>query len=248
LKYRSRGSSSPTVVASVASQRRARFGFCSLSDAIRKDSVQGIRMALEEDPLAACRPLPDNQEAPVVAAVRCCCSPEVLAALLQGGADPDAMGADRMPALELVSRVHHMPLATWAGSEEAATMWMSMPGARVNFPSDRMSEERCCAYARWLLAFGANKSRLDAEGASSADHAQRSGRTQLADLIRHWGGEEARALRALTRSRGACSSIRSCRQQHLHGATTAHRKCLLCLPEAVHDIVRDILAPMPALS
>jgi len=249
------GSSPPSTLKFSASWCRSRFGFPSLSEAIRTDNVEGVRTALEDDPLAACRPLPDTQEYPIVAAVRCCCSLEVLAVLLQQGVDPDDMGADRITALEAVSRAQDVPPAV-AGFDsplfgpawqKITTEWVSMPGAFLNFPRERMSEERCCSYAIWLLAFGADKSRLDAQGLSCRDHAQRNGRTQLADLLCHWGGVEARSLRALARSCVSAPSECCCRRRHTHGTATARHRCLLCLPSVVHDIVCDMLAPMPTL-
>lgn len=207
----------------------------SLRDAIRKDCPVAVLAALDEDPCAAGKPLSCDQSWPLSAAVRRGCSAQLLAVLLLHGADVDAASTDGFTALDLVARM-----------DVQSTF---VPGPSWTMASVRLREERCCAQAALLLAFGAQAGRKDQDGLSAADHAEKANRFQLARLLRHWGGEEARAFRSLA---GFCSHSPGSRTSGVNPgfaestcvpSASAH---MACLPAIAVDRVCEMLAPVPA--
>jgi len=270
----------------------------SLREALRSDSAPAVRAALDDDPLAALRPL-QSQEPPVLAAIRGVCSVKVLAALLQGGADANATGPDRVTPLRLLASAPSSRLWAATGPPAAvppasigtaaaaakppaaqhlcwgpASRWQQQQlrlQQQWQQPSDRslevtcfgelglpalqpcLSEARRCAYAVCLLSFGAGAGPGRAEDRhQAAAAAEASGWPKLACLLRHWGGEEATALRVLGRSKRCCclganvdSSVLVPKPDGLcEGfARSQQHVCLLSLPDAALARVRALLAP-----
>jgi len=176
----------------------------TLSDAIRRNKVSVIQSLLEDDPWVAQTPLPDTQAPPILAAVRCCSSTQLLTVLLRAGARADDIDSVGLTALQTISQV--APLEQTSSPElspgKALQMpaWTEMcriPGVEHRVCSTQASEEHCCGMAAVLLAAGADPDRRDSGGRDCAWHADRVGRRKLADLLRNWGGKEVAALHVL---------------------------------------------------
>lgn len=223
-----------------------RRGAPSLSDAIKRNQVSVLRRVLEDDPWAARTPLPDSQAQPVLAAVRCCCSPLLLAELLRAGAPPDEVDSVGLTALQTVSQVASVERSSYpelsAGKTLQMPTWTEMyriPGVEQRICSTQANEEHCCAIAVTLLVAGADPDRRDARGLDCAAHAERNGRHKLADLLRHWGGKEVAALRILRQAplRGPHHEGPRADESETQGcATFLHLQC-------VFERVCDMLAP-----
>jgi len=216
-----------------------------LVSALYNDSLASVQSILKADPLAAITPLSCNEEPLVLAAVRSGCSPHILALLLQSGTAVDATDILQLTALSCVAQVeevHMPPMPSMSDAIIAPRLnvkpkaCLRMPGGAFRiFNAPEGCEERCCAYAYILLSYGANPRLHDPEGMEPADRAETGGHPRLANLIRHWGGEQVRLLRLL-RSRTACPC--QCSAQ-------SRRSCLLCFSDGACERVCEMLAPRP---
>uniref|UniRef100_A0A7S0B9F5 Uncharacterized protein n=1 Tax=Pyrodinium bahamense TaxID=73915 RepID=A0A7S0B9F5_9DINO len=244
----------------VASPPRVlRSKWCPLVGALHSDSVVALQGVLQVDPLAALSPACGGEEPLALAAVRSGCSPQILALLLQHGASVDATDGTKLTALATVAQVEEVLLpalppiggdaATSAGGRAAMLKpCLRMPGSHRVFATKEASEERCCAYAAVLLSFGADPRWPDSTGVAAADRAERNGRPRLANLIRHWGGEQVRLVHNL-RSRGGARCRPCCRQGSAASPMPRGRRaCLLSIPDVAFGRVCEMLAPgVPAL-
>jgi len=88
---------------SSAVPKQARFSD-PLETAIRAGDKTAVAAAIEDDPLAICRPLRESQQPPLIAALESRASTDILALLLQEGADPNETGRGKVTALEVVVR------------------------------------------------------------------------------------------------------------------------------------------------
>lgn len=181
--------------------------------------------------MAACRPLEQSMEPPVLFAVRCGCSLEVLAALLKGGASPDSVDTAHPAPLLAIARhseeqTHQSPLRRMGRQAQ-----MFRPFAR------QLSEAQCCEYASWLLACGADPAVRDEAGVTALEYAERAEQWNFARLLRHWGGVQANALRE-TWSLATVGDTA--------GSPGQRGGCALrCLPQVVCERICDMLAPVP---
>lgn len=232
------------------------YGDASLARAILADSPERVLQILDEDPLAALRPCAAGQPPPLVLAVQSGCSPEIVELLLRRGFPADARAADGNTALGTVARAADEVALDWLfGGACSAAGGLPPPGLALagllrTFAARRppmpplLGEERCVAYASWLLAFGADPAAPSGpDGRSAAECAKVADRPQLAQLLQHWAGAEARALRRLRQRppRDGCS----CRRPE-GPMRPAAGGCLLCLPDVLCERVCDALAPCPA--
>lgn len=227
-----------------------------LMNAIVTDRRELVEEELEKDPLAVAKPLAAGQEPLVLVAVKSGCSPELLALLLERGFAADAVGGSGLTALGAISQVQPARAPDWSAGAACArrplmlrpvpappqppaqqAVLLCMPGSCRLFQPQLMSEERCIAYAQWLLAFGADPSVAGVKDPMTpAEHADANGRPRLAQLLRHWSGEQAAAVRLLRRTSGSCA----CRS-----AARFTGSCLICISSPVCERICEMLAPLP---
>lgn len=195
----------------------------SILQAVRVDSLQGVRAALEEDPFVVCRSVDSRREPILITALRRACSPRLIAILMQAGADPNSCGPDGMTALDFLvamqgpcraleasSRApwmqHVLQAAPWDGQPRAPREVALLTAREIAARSDQdstgtglTSAERRCAYANALLAFGADASRKGKDGLSAAERAEQAGHAAFAQYLLHWAGIQLDALRRTSR-------------------------------------------------
>lgn len=200
--------------------------------ALEMDNAEEVGRLLEADENLAREPLRDRRvcEPLVLAAVRSGCSARVLGVLLQRGAPADDPGHAGLTALEAVAvgvaQRRSSPDAfggIFAGATDKS--WAQNPGAA--------SEERCCALAGCLLAFGADPMRMDEQtGLTVAERAERAGQPRLAELLGNWSGiQECRALRKIWAHVPSTAWLKS---EHLG---------ILHIPHGVCENICGFLAP-----
>lgn len=206
--------------------------------ALQRNSFQALLEILDDDPLKALT-FATRGDPPAVAAVRSGSSPELLQLLLQRGADAAAKDVHGHSALDVVLAIR--PVGASLASLQLdcglrgfgaprplllpSAGFVRVPGAARIFTEGEMDEEQCCAYATCLLEYGA-------EGMNDlnqmAELAAENGRARLALLVKHWGGKQVRALRAL---RAAAKRAR------------AEPAALLALPGPLFQRICSMLAP-----
>jgi len=266
-----------------------------MTQAIAADSVPAVLRALEQDPLALCKPSGLRRAEPhLVAAVRQASSRELIKTLLEHGADPNECGPDGMTALEALVPMrrrrtpfelhidappqvpvplHHMLASVWESDAAALAVHGAVetpfaaarpsgfqpPPWELTFlvaNEDVASEEQRVLYATLLLAFGADASRVDKECNTPADRATLRGEVELAHLLRHWSGEQVRALSrssttlarrpSLSAMLGANYKVCGPPLQELAGLPlgAGGRSCLELLPDEVMRGVCEMIAPV----
>ena len=131
--------------------------------AIRADDQHAVAAVLEEDPLAAGRPLREGGRNPALAAIREGCSPRLLGLLLKCGAEPDAKPGlvGVVPPLEAVvcSRVPTTIPQIIYRELVGTTAIRAMEQLVYRLALHLFAEIRCCRYAAWLLRYGAQPQR-----------------------------------------------------------------------------------------
>lgn len=196
----------------------------SILEAVRADSLQGVRAALDEDPLVLCRAANRRREPILITALRRACSPGLTTVLLQGGADPNCSGLDGMSALDMLVAMrgacraqeehnslpwmqHVSPVAPWDGQATAAlevdittTQAFAVHSDGVPIDTRPVSDERRCVYATTLLAFGADANRKAKDGFSAAERAEQAGQSSFARYLSHWAGGQLDVLRRTSSS------------------------------------------------
>lgn len=194
---------------------------CTMEGALIANSLDSLREVLDDDPLAALKPLAHNLDPPVFAAIRNCCSLEIVEMLVQNGADCSATDREKRSSLDLICAAPGFP-AQFPGFD--------MQRSAASLGPFFGSEDVRCRYAAVLLRFGADAARVGPRsGKAPAEVAEACGYGKLAHLLRHWNGQQAELLRRLSKRGAKSISEGEYKLEHL--------------PATVLDRISDALAP-----